>query len=180
MDAFFQAAFCQPPRVLGRQLLPLSLSHVFLLRGLGNRFVTEGDGERTDLFTAVMVCSRTHQDNARRLFGNGGLSVAGMLWWSLRWPESKMPEEKRTFRTYLSDYCTTPERWESGEGKSFRAPWQFHFVHVLTRYYGMNPDDAWNTPVSLARCYYDVWAETEGDESLVSEREKAVIEMVNQ
>ena len=168
MDAFFQAAYCQPPRVLGRQLMPFSLSHVFLLGGLGNGFVTTGNGTRSELFTAAMVCSRTHSENARALFGGRGPSLLRLMAWSLRWPDRKIEAEREAFKAYLSDYCTVPEHWQADEGRGFQCPWQFHFVMTLTRYFGSTLEAAWNTPVALARCYYDAWAESEGDKSLVT------------
>lgn len=177
-DAFFQAAYCQPPKVLGRQLRPFSLSHAYLLRGLGNGFVEKGEGTRAELFTAALICSRTHEANARALFG-GRQSSFWLTVWAAQWHGSRIAREREQFLAYLSDYLTTPEHWEDGDGSTFRAPWPFHFVHVLTRYYGCTLGQAWDMPVALARCYYDTWAEVEGDKTLVTEREHDIIRVVN-
>ena len=178
-DAFFQAAFCQAPKIAGRQLLPFSLSHVMLLRGLGNGFATRGDGTRSELLTALLVCSRTHKQNARALFGQKQ-SILSLIAWAARWPDSRLEPERVAFQAYLSDYLTTPEHWEDGSASGgFLAPWPYHFVLTLTEHYGCYLDEAWDMPVGLARCYYDVWAETQGDKSLISEKEKRDIEAVN-
>ena len=171
MDAFFQAAYCQPPRVLGRQLMPFSLSHVFLLGGLGNGFVTTGNGTRSELFTAAMVCSRTHSENARALFGGRGPSLLRLVAWSWRWPDRKIEPERETFKAYLSDYCTIPEHWHGEGSGNFQCPWQFHFVLWLTQHFKCTREQAWNEPVALTRCYYDTWAETQGDKSVVTSDE---------
>ena len=172
MDAFFQTAYCQPPKVLGRQLLPFSLSHVLLLKGLQNGFILHGSGTRQELFTAVLVCSRTHRENGKRLFG-GLLPILRLALWSALWTDKQIEIETLRFKTYLSDYCTTPEHWESSEGTGgFRAPWQNHFVLCLCDHYNCTRESAWNTSVSEARCLYDTWAETQGDKTLISEQEQ--------
>jgi hypothetical protein len=179
VDAFYQAAFCQPARVLGRQLRPFSLSHFYLLRGLGNGYVVNGVGTRSELFTVALVCSRTHRQNARAMFG--GASIWPLMLWAALWPDRRLAGERAKLVAYLADYCKTPEHWEKegSASKGFRAPWAFHFVRILTDRYGCTLDEAWDTPVSLARCLWDVWAESEGDDSLITEEEHRQIELVN-
>ncbi len=176
---FFQAAYCQPPTVLGRRLQPFSLSHVYLLQGLENGFAVRGDGRRSELFAAVLICSRGHAENARALFG-GGLPFWRLFWWSCRWSRKRIRHEADKFRQYLSDYCETPEHWSDGEDRPYLAPWQFHFVHTLCSEYGCTLDEAWDMPVSLARCYQDVFDEFRGDKSLVSEDEAGKIRFLNE
>lgn len=176
---FFQAAYCQPPKVLGVQLRPLSLAHVLLLEGIGNSFLRRHTGTRADLFSAVLVCSRTMEENGRVLFG-GKLPLWRLIWWAIRWPESKIGVERDTFCQYLADYTNCPEHWESeSDGKGFRAPCQYHFAMIMAREFGMTWDQAWNAPVSLARCCYDTWAETQGDKSLLSPDEQEGIQFLN-
>jgi len=178
-NPFFQAAYCQPPRVLGVQLRPFSLGHLLLLEGLGNPFVAWGTGSRAELFAAVLVCSHTMAENGRVLFG-GRLPLWRLIWWALRWPERRIGPERDAFVRYLADYTATPEHWESeSDGKGFRAPWQYHFVLVLCREFGMGWAEAWNAPVALARCCYDTWAETQGDKSLISPEEQDGIRFLN-
>lgn len=178
-SAFFQAAFCQPPRVLGVQLRPLSLGHILLLEGLGNAFILRRTGTRAELFAAVLVCSRTMAENGRVLFG-GRLPMWRLVWWAIRWPEHRIGPERDAFVRYLQDFTTVPEHWESdSDGKGFRAPWQYHFVMVLSQHFGMSWDEAWNAPVALARCCYDTWAESQGDKSLISPDEQRDIEFLN-
>ena len=179
-DAFFQAAFCQPPKVAGRQLRPFSLSHVVLLNGMGSGFLDCEKARRSDFLAAVLICSRTHKQNAKALFG-GRQGFIRLVLWSLLWPNSRLVKERAVFKTYLADYTTMPEHWDDGtQGAGFRCPWTFHFAMNLTSHFGHTMDEAWNAPVGLARCLYDVWAETQGDKSLISEREHKLSKAVNE
>jgi len=73
------------------------------------------------------------------------------------------------------DYCLTcmrvPEhlRPSDGSGKPLKAPYQRHIVLCLCERYNMTKEQAWNHPYAEARCMYDVYQESRGDESLASE-----------
>jgi len=177
-DAFFQAAFCQPPIVLGRRLRPFSLSHSYLLAGLENPCLVTGAGLVADLCAAVSICSHGHAENAQRLFNGGPSFDRERREFAKALRVEGEASARAAFDVYLADFCHIPEHWrdEAESGSTFRAPWQFHFVFVLCRDYHMTPEQAWDTPVALARCYYDVMAEVGGDKSLVTAREQALIE----
>lgn len=172
-DEFFQALYYQPGTVFGRQMRPFSLSHSLLLAGLDNGWLKSVDASRSELLHAVWICGQDHAANAVQLLNPPLIRMAFFSWKSRKMDYAF---ERDSFLQYISDYLTVPEHWESGSGgKSFRAPWQFHFVMILTQNFGMTINQAWNTPVSLARAYYDVWAESQGDESLVSQNEKRLM-----
>jgi len=60
-QAFLAAAFPEPFRILGCDLLPFSVGHHMLLAQLGNRFVaTEEQPGAIDVFQLLFVCSRPY------------------------------------------------------------------------------------------------------------------------
>jgi hypothetical protein len=170
-DAFFQAICCQPVTVFGRKLKPFSLSHSYLLEGLENPWPKYGEGSKSALIHAVWVCSHDHETNVEQVLRPPlfRMFLAGLM--ARRYDYAT---ERKVFLRYMADYMEIPDHWysDTGSSKGFRAPWQFHFVMGLTQHCGMVLRDAWNTPVALARCWYDVWAEKQGDDSLVSVREQ--------
>lgn len=174
-DAFFQALYCRPPRVFGRQLKPFSLSHSFILLTLRNGWLKTASGSRSELLHAVWVCSQDHATNASQFLAP---PVWRMIWFGFCSRFYNYSTERRAFMAYLSNYLEVPEHWESGSGsgRPFRAPWQYHFALMLAQECGIPVGQAWDMHVSLARCYYDVLAEQRGDDSLVSCRERELAE----
>jgi hypothetical protein len=170
-DAFFQALCCQPVTVFGVKLKPFSLSHSYLLDGLDNPWPKHANGSRSALIHAVWVCSQDHDANVTQVLRP---PLWRMFWTSVRSRRFDYATERQAFVQYMANYMEIPDHWYSGAGssKGFRAPWQFHFAMGLTQHCGMTLREAWNTPVALARCWYDVWAEKQGDDSLVSVREQ--------
>jgi hypothetical protein len=169
-DAFFQALYYStPPRIFGRRVLPFSLSHSFLLSGLENGIVHASEGSRSDLLHAVWVCGMDHKSNSANLLNP---PLFRMMWFAALSKRYDYETERLKFMQYVSDFLEVPEHWQGeSDGKGFRAPWQFHFVMTAAANFGATIDQAWNMPVALARCYYDVWAESQGDKSLVSQSE---------
>jgi hypothetical protein len=170
-DAFFQALCCQPVAVFGRRLRPFSLSHSFILDGMENHWPRYGAGSRSALMHAVWVCSHDHATNMVQVLRP---PLFRMFVGALMARRFDYVCEQRAFVQYMADYMEVPDHWysDTGTSKGFRAPWQFHFVMTLTQHCGMTETQAWDTPVALARCWYDVWAEKQGDDSLVSVREQ--------
>jgi hypothetical protein len=174
-DAFFQALCCQPATVFGRKLRPFSLSHAFLLDGLKNGWLSKSSGSRSELLHAVWICGQDHKRNLSGLLNPPFFRLFLFFLWARRYDYAAETEK---FLQYLCDYMEIPKHWESSEhsGKSFRAPWQYHFAVTVSANCGLAVTEAWDMPVALARCYYDVWAEKQGDDSLVSRREHELAE----
>jgi hypothetical protein len=169
-DAFFQALYyASPPRVFGMRLKPFSLSHSYILSGLENGWIQSGEGSRPELLHAVWVCSRSHKENATAIINPPLIRMATAAILSKCYDYET---GRGIFKQYVSDYIELPEHWRGeSDGKSFRAPWQYHFAMNAANHCGISIGEAWDMPVSLARCYYDVYAEKQGDDSLVSQTE---------
>lgn len=169
VDAFFQALFCKPPKVFGRKLRPFSLSHSLILDGLDNESLRGSSERKVDLLHAVWICGNDHATNQRELLDPPIFRMMVMSHVASAYDYEK--EEKR-FNQYMNDYMEVPDHWRGdSSGRPFRAPWQYHFAMSAAQQCGISIDAAWDLPVALARCYYDVWAEQQGDDSLVSRSE---------
>ena len=188
IDPWFQSVMLCPPRILGRQLRPLSLGHVYILRKLDNPYIVVQGRKTTQAFlAALMICGQTMQQNrdwlASMETGWGQRKLKWWAWWINHWRQWFVVASLN-FEQYLSDYTETPEHWEevgdSGNPthKGLRAPWEFHVHRILCQVYHMHPDEAWDCSLNLARAYFDCWAESNGDDSLVTEREQELIELV--
>ena len=171
---------CEQPTVLGCRLLPFSLGHCFILRVLGNRYVTGGeDGSVSldDMITFAVVCSRTWASIGKILF-NGGLKKEVFLLGSKN-KKTLVAAENQKIITYINEYMDFPEHWhKEKEEKSsmLRSPWEMYLVYRLSKNIGKPIDECWDLPVNYAKCWNDIAAEIEGDRSLVDETEAAIIE----
>ena len=56
------------------------------------------------------------------------------------------------------------------EGKKSVVPYQWHIVQLLTRGNLDNLESVWNMPVAQALCLFNAYAETQGDDSILSEK----------
>ena len=181
MDQVFQTAFLlpTPPRVLGRQLLPFSLGHSLTLESISSPVLRDGECLPGDLAVAVWVCSR----KAARLLRNFNPAVVleEFKAWGRATDAVTCAAELETFRAYLRAYIVTPARWDAeGPRRELRAPWQYTIVNALRQHLHCSDVAAWDTPVIKALADYATLGEALGDESLMTEQERAEIEALRQ
>jgi hypothetical protein len=174
-DIFFKAIFLRPPLICGKQLRPFSLAHEYFLEYVQNPYLVGGKTSKEKLLEAILVCSMTYSEIAEYICKPKVLNVAI---WALRWRMHNLKVAGESFLVYLDDYFDTPEHWikENSSGEGYASPWQYHIVRILCDKYNCTLDDAWNMPVNLARCYYDVHCESGGDESIISDHQQSLIE----
>ena len=175
-DIFFKAVFLEPPRICGKRLHPFSLAHEYFLKHLNNPIIVGGSITDDDLLTAIFVCSLTFKE-LREYFNQPSTFKVGL--WFLRWRYRNLAIAHESFAVYLSEYYDVPDHFkpEPKEGEElpvkeeragYGCPYQYHLMHILCREYSMSIDEAWNTSLTTARCYYDVWSESTGfDDSCV-------------
>lgn len=175
-DVWLQALFLQPPKICGKQLLPFSVGHYFLLRNLNSPYIKGGIPTYNDLLMAILICSMSFETCQKILVYNPKMWKWSL--WFLRWQLINLETAEKSLKQYLSEYICTPEHWEYVKGEDIKpvdpygCPLEFHIVRVLCSIYNMNTEKAWNTPYGLARCYYDTWAESDrGDISVISEHQ---------
>lgn len=101
-----------------------------------------------------------------------------LAWWAFRLRNLNLTIAGESFFQYMMDFAECPDHWEpAGDsehdtGKGSCAPWEYHLHRVMCDIYHYTADEAWDIPLARARCYFDAWAESNGDKSLVSEREQ--------
>lgn len=171
-EIFFKASFIRPPKICNRQLQPFSLCHEYFLSYIGNPYLVGGKVTTDDLLSAILVCSKTYNELKTHLYYP--VSFLNRLWF-LRWKYRNLDIAHESFKTYMDDYFDTPDHFRKMSDDveipdRYKAPWEYHAVRVLCEVYNMTVDEAWNTSINLARCYYDTWAESNGDDSIIGDR----------
>jgi hypothetical protein len=179
IDAWFQAQVVCPPIICGIQLKSFSLGHEFILRHLENPFIVGGHKTREALFQGLHVCSRSFRDAC--LFLNAeNVSFIHLKWWAWKWNKIDLSTAGESFTQYISNFTEFADRWveedkQQDAKKRANVPWEYHLHRILCEVYGCQIDQAWDVPLSQAHCYFDCWAESNGDRSLVSEHEQEII-----
>jgi hypothetical protein len=177
-EIFFKAVFVEPPQICGRKLLPYSLAQDYFLRNIGNPYVVGGQLNEEALLVAIFVCSLTYKQIRKYVYDPHWFR-AGL--WFLKWKFRKLSIASESFQAYFQEYNDIPEHFDhvpsddeenmpvkADDRSEYGGPWQYHLVHILCREYGLSIDDAWDTGITTARCYYDIWAESTGmDDTIV-------------
>lgn len=183
-DLWYQALMAQPPRLMGRALMPFCAAHRYTLRVLGNPYAFDGvAGDPVDLCQAVAVCSRTPDQIGRLLYR--GRAWRGALAWVALWVVLLCNRRifsrcDDVFRAYLDDYRESPAvKKASGEGGPMQSPAEYGVVRVLMSEYGMTEAQAWACPWNRALCYCDVHAEAHGTIEMLSPEQEHAYDLIN-
>lgn len=169
-QVFATAIYHTEPTVLGKKLLPLSLGHVFALMAVESPYVCHGPKGLWDLSLAVAICSHTWEGN-QRWFKSGKI-LADFKRWGKQCRKLNFVAEHWKFKTYFDHYTQFPERNHSEGMKPSRHPWPLMVANSLVAKVG--EERAWNMPLPLAVSYWSADAEMQGDDSLKSDRDKAM------
>lgn len=196
VSAWTQALWVTPRRVCGRRLRPLSLAHLSMLSAVSSPLLAvDQPPSLCGLLTAVYICSRTHAElidylvrKIERIHAEGPVKhrprraaqIGPMLagWW---WVRRDWRREWREMVAHMADYRRYAPRDEAPPTR-IAAPVEWHLVRVLCCEWGMDYEQAWDTPINVAVCCVDCGADARGDERLISEsevtRRKIVRDMV--
>jgi hypothetical protein len=175
MDEAFARAFYVPAfTAFGRKLQPYTLAHSFALLTLGCAIAEDADGDATlaDYGLAAWVCSLP-PDECRTLTAAPDLGA-----WIFGLGKVSTGHEVAALSEYFAHYRAIPRRWQSGNGESPRAPWQWVAVARLCGM-GMTTAAAWATQVCEAFAMLAASDVYQGDRSLMTERERAIVESAN-
>jgi hypothetical protein len=158
MDALAAEAFLNAPhRVCGLSMRPLSVGHAFTLEAIASPFYHGQMGSEAELRLAAWICSRPP------------LTLPDMDSWACRlwkWRKIDFAAEVQRWKTYVADYCATPQMWSKtpkpGEQQAepSKIPHALCTVARLMRL-GMSEKQAWATPVGAAAWYEAAAYETE-------------------
>ncbi len=184
MDKAYIHSLATPicPKVLGKQLLPLSLGHLFILQASDSPLLTEGEVTLGDLAFCVWCCSMEFPEVQAKLAGirteKDMLKLQKSVFkWGKKNPLKKLNVEEiaNQIADYLGDFIQAPTRWESKEDKQAKVPWMLSVATCLMMHGGFEEERAWTMPVPLALSMYSAIGEALGDESLLTEEEYKTI-----
>ena len=174
LKVFQAAVFCRRWRVLGKDLLPLSLGHIWFLDASDNAFVA-GNKPPTisDVIMVASICSRTWAQNMAA-YANPAREGRAVAAWSKKCKDIRIRREIKSVDGYIEDHAIMPEMWSSGgnDGKA-KHPWYILMYVRLTR---DGVDGAMDMPLPLAMSLWSAGRELDGDRSLISDEEKEIID----
>jgi hypothetical protein len=173
MDATYSQAYSAiPPRVLGVQLLPLSLGHALLLESIASPLMRGADAGAGDLARAVWICSRPASELRGRPLDSRTVEKAWRRWVRAA-GECDVVQEMAVFVEYYAAFCRAPERWEVADGKPVKAAWPYA-IAVAIRPLFASMDEAFDQPVGHACCLKAAMDALAGDTSLMDETERTM------
>lgn len=182
LTEFFQA-LCLPKHwdVCGLPCRALSCWHLYALEQLGNRYAFGGHGAGPDDAAGLlMICGLDYRQGRKLL--TSPRRVGRLLARYHRKIKDKRWSDLHAACMDYSESCRQlPEVWtkQGGAHKSLGGPHTWHVVQCLTSVMGYKVDDAWDESYTLARCWYDVWRESQGMAEIMSDRQRALIEEAN-
>jgi hypothetical protein len=180
-QVFKNTILLQEPVVLGVQLMPLTLWHVFALQVAESPYVQQGEVEKSlfDLCFAVGICSRTWEEGQAWIKNPDHKEIAALgKKWGKSWNTWEVGvKESEKFEAYLCEYAQMPKRWTESKAaamsEGIKNPWPIVLVQKLSP--GCGELRAWDMPLPQAVAYWSAAMELEGDASLLSERDERAI-----
>jgi len=176
-DTYIISVLASPPKILGQTLKPLSLGHIWLLSAIRSPFIYGGDASTDDLLTALSICSKTFEEAKQYSLAPSEEDVEWAMHVGEYATSEALAEAVENYREYFTGYNTTPERFEKTtpeETSKRKTPWFLYMGVVLMK--ELNISNPWDIPLVEASSYYAVLCDINGDESLVSEEEKEILD----
>jgi hypothetical protein len=172
-----------PPRwnVAGWVLPPLSVWHVHALDTTQNQLIYGLEPSADDVAGLLLIAATRYDTRHNLVLGERAITRQSRR--IMRQISRRgIAEIAPAFSDYAASCMIANDRWvsEKSKGKALAAPVCRHLVLCLCDNYGMTVNDAWDHPYADARAMYDVWREREGDDSLVSDQQKIMIEQATQ
>lgn len=173
-DVFKAAILPDGPDVLRVRLRPLSLAHVYILMSVDNPFAIGGSPHLGHLAFAVQICTRTFDEN-QEWFRSPSL-VSDVEKWAEKCRDLDFPQERDKFEAYMKASTLLPQRWKKKDkiGAAVKHPWPLVIAVAMFKHVGETR--AWDMPLPLAMSYWSALGELNGDDSLMTEQEQAIIE----
>jgi len=178
-QAYINAFLKVCPKIYGRQLLPFSLGHCFLLDMLESPFIHGGKIVLDDLVLASFICSKSFEENIYLLENQNQFAVMVAEWGRLgadNISSEKQPKpfeyqrELEIFQAYIGFYSVFPRRTPETITAEQRIPWQVKLAWKLLGKF--SEKEIYDMPLPKAITYYTAcidWEILGGDKSLLSE-----------
>jgi len=173
MQRFFQDALLPTPApvVLGRQLRPLGLGHVFVLATLHHPLLFGGPLAPPRVIEAVHVCSHAWpvplvglaaDKSVRELTRAASRGMTARKWLA----------QVAAIQAYTEAAVATPEQWRKDNRQyEQRVPWPLRLAASLVMAGIATRADVWDMPLAEAVAWNLARRENEGDQSVLSDRE---------
>lgn len=169
-EAFARAFVIKDFAAFGFDLKPYTLAHSFALSILDCGVSEDAAGDITlaDCGLAAWVCS-LDPAQVRKM-----PPKPDAAFWTARLAGLDMQAEAAKLSDYMTHARACPRRWQAGS-ESPRAPWQWIAVSRLARM-GLSVSGAWAFPVAEAIAICAADDAYNGDKSLMSDAELAIVE----
>lgn len=197
---YFSRVIPDPYRILGLQLLPLSLGRYRLLKRFNVAFVSddESSAEIGDLLLGVLICSMPcaeflelansrnfHREVARwsrRILPNvwiGALPFFGKRWRAKH--AFNVLEKIALFQRYIAEGSLVPKYWDESPGNNPSGAHWSHTIEVALRSeLGWTAAEIEEAPLTKAIADYFKFMESQGHVRLMTEDEESVPELTEE
>ena len=155
----------------GIELHAMSVWHTFALENLNNAYICDDIYDKDAAASLILFCQRDWNAGRdlflRPVYRAHALRKIFKTVSRLPWKDLDV-----CIQEYVQACNRTPDHKhkKDGNSKTAAAPYQWHVVAILCSRYGMTVDQAWNYPNARARCMFDTYQETRGDDSLADNR----------
>jgi hypothetical protein len=175
-QVYLNALWLKPPRVFGRQMLPLTLGHAYLLEAIESPCVMDaGLSTRQDCIAAAYLCSHPWRRACRLIPGiAAGRRKWRLVFWGGLNRRADWDRQCSRFMEYVRAYTVVPARNQKTEKRdaSPRVPWPLAVAYAAgARSFS---DPLWDLPIPEVFAFHAAACAYAGDKSLKSEYELAL------
>jgi hypothetical protein len=187
LDNYTKALIPEPYVILGVELKPLCLGHIFLMKRFECGFADEdpaATGGIEDLFLGIAICSRKYEDFLEFI-----KDPVELKRWTKQWRKEILRQIKKSqngydlftrialFKKYLKDGIKVPKYWEQSEDDGISGThWTHSVLNVMTSELGYSQEEAMNVPVTRALHDYFRFLERSGAITLMTDDELEIVE----
>jgi hypothetical protein len=188
LDSYVKSLIPEPYIILGIELKPLCLGHIFLMKRFECGFASEDPnytGGIDDLLLGLSICSRTYEEFIEFI-----RDIDKFQEWSREWGlaiKKQIKKEKpfdlfsrfQLFKDYLKAGIIIPKYWEnenSDDDRETGTHWTQTVLHVLMSDIGYSQSEALNIPVSRALHEYFRYLEKNGAVTLMTDDDLEIID----
>ncbi len=143
----------------------LTVWHSLALSESGNAYALGRPASRDDAAGLLLICGMGMDDYRDLVFSTHRQERAARR---MHRRLKRVPWDtlNAACRDYVQSSTRHMLRVSDDAGRPAVAPHEWHLVRTLCTVYRMTLAEAWATPYSLARCYYDANAEANGDKNI--------------
>lgn len=161
-QAYINAYLHIEPSIYGIKLKPLTLGHAILLDYIHSPCFTGAEVKREDLITAVYFLSKPFADGLKSLSNLDELKKD--IAKTVKPNGYLFKYEFEAFKKYLSFYMKFPRRWDNGQAKDAKVPWQFSILFMLLERF--TEAEIMDMPITKAMCFCACFENAQGESNL--------------